>query len=217
MTRKNGSICVEMDSGHSVEGDLLLVATGRRPNTKALRVEAAGVALDDKGYVRVDKHFRTTTPHIYAIGDVTGQPAFTHVAWEDYRRLQSILEGGDRTQGDRVLGYAFFIEPQVGRAGLTLEQARGQGYQARAATLPLTDVARANLSGQPRGFYRVVIDERSDRILGATLVGAERAELIHIFIAHMEAGATWQTLARSVYIHPAFAEGLPTLVRQFAA
>jgi len=84
MTRKNGSICVEMDSGHSVEGDLLLVATGRRPNTKALRVEAAGVALDDKGYVRVDKHFRTTTPHIYAIGDVTGQPAFTHAAFIEW-------------------------------------------------------------------------------------------------------------------------------------
>ena len=201
-TRGNGSVCVEMDSGHSVEGDLLLVATGRRPNTKALRLEAAGVELDDQGYIRVDKHFRTTTPPIYAIGDVTGQPAFTHVAWEDYRRLQSILEGGDRTQGDRVLGYAFFIEPQVGRAGLTLEQARGQGYQARAATMPVTDVARAKLSGQTRGFYRVVIDERSDRILGATLVGAESAELIHILIAHMEAGANWQTLERSVYIHP---------------
>jgi dihydrolipoamide dehydrogenase len=201
----------------TLEAEALLVAVGRKPNTGSLHAEAGGIELDEDGHVRVDDHFRTTAEGVYAIGDVIGQPAFTHVSWEDYRRLKAILKrrphGGDRTRMDRVLGYAFFTQPQVGRAGLTLGQAQEQGYDARAVTLDLKEVARATEVGRTDGFYRMVVDKASDRILGATLVGPCAAELIHVFIAHMEAGSTWQVLERSVHIHPAFAEGLPSLAR----
>ncbi|MGH9339505.1 MAG: dihydrolipoyl dehydrogenase family protein [Acidobacteriota bacterium] len=202
-----------LSKGGKLEGDALLVSTGQRSNTAALNAAAAGIELDDQGNIIVDKHFRTTNAAVYAIGDVTGQPAFTHVSWEDYRRLIEILDGNGRTQGDRVLGYGFLTEPQVGRAGLTLAQAREKGFNAREVTLPLERVARAEVSNRTLGFYRMVIDQDTDKILGATLVGAEAAELIHVFIAHMEAGSTWQTLDRSVHIHPTYAEGLPSLAR----
>ena len=114
---------------------------------------------------------------------------------------------------DRVLAYAFFTQPQVGRAGLTLEQAKEEGYDARAVTLELEEVSRATAIGRTNGFYRMVIDRSSDRILGATLVGPCAAELVHVFVAHMEARSTWQLLDRSVHIHPTFGEGLPSLAR----
>ena len=211
----NEIFTVTLSNGERLKGQALMVATGQVPNTEALNAPEAGIGLDERGFVKVDDQFRTTADGIYAIGDVTGQPAFTHVSWEDHRRLLSILEGGDRTQGDRVLGYAFFTDPQVGRAGLTLKQAQDQGYEAKSADLPLSSIARAYLTGQNRGFYRMVIDQETDQILGATLVGPNTAELVHVMIAHMEAGSTWQILERSVHIHPTFAEGLPSLARKF--
>lgn len=210
---QNGVFTLTLDNGGQLRGEALLMAVGQQPGTGSLNAAAGGIELSQRGYIKVDERFQTTCPGVYAIGDVTGQPAFTHVAWEDYRRLKSILGGGDRRQGDRVLGYAFFSEPQVGRVGLTLEQAEKQGYNARAATIPLEWVALAYLSGRTRGFFRMVIDRDTDRILGATLVGPAAGELIHVFLAHMEAGSTWQLLEQSVHVHPTLAEGLPTLAR----
>lgn len=212
--KKDGVYCLTLSTGEQVQGEALLVSIGRKANTDALKVDAAGIALDDKGHIRVDEHFRTTNPNVYAIGDVTGQPAFTHVSWEDYRRVKAILAGKERHQGDRTLGYAFFTDPEVGRAGLTLAQAQQQGYAAKAVTVPLAEVERATLLGQKRGFYRLVVDEQTGKILGATLVGPQTAELIHVFIAHIENGATWKVLERSQHIHPTFGEGLPGLARQ---
>lgn len=207
---------VHLESGETLEGQALLVSAGRRSNTVALNASAGEVALDDHGNVVVDEHLRTSCEGVYAIGDVTGQPAFTHVSWEDYRRIKAILDGEARTQMDRVLGYALFTEPQVAQAGLTLAQAEDKGYDAREATMPLSDTARASEIGRTRGLYRMVIDRETDAILGATLVGPNTAELIHVFIAHIEAGSTWQRLDQSVHIHPTFAESLPTLARRFA-
>ncbi len=209
----DGVFTLTLSDGQLRQGEMLLVATGQVANTRTLHTEAAGIALDGHGNIRVDHQFRTTSSDVYAIGDVTGQPAFTHVSWEDYRRMVSILQGGSRTQGDRVLGYTFFTEPQVGRAGLTLAEAQRQGFKARAVSLPLEWVARAYLTGRTHGFYRLVVDEETDRILGATLVGAEAGELVHVIMAHMEAGSTWQVLERSVHIHPTYAEGLPSMAR----
>lgn len=214
VAKENGTYTLTLSNGETMQGEALLLSVGRRANTAALNVEAAGIALDDQGHIQVDEHFRTTNPHVYAIGDVTGQPAFTHVSWEDYRRLKAILDGKERRQGDRVLGYAFFTDPEVGRAGLTLAQAQQQGYAAKAVTMPLSEMTRANLLARARGFYRLVIDEQSDKILGATLVGPQTAELIHVFIAHMVNGATWQVLERSQHIHPTFGESLPGLARK---
>jgi dihydrolipoamide dehydrogenase len=144
---------------------------------------------------------------------VAGRPAFTHVSWEDYRRVKAILGGEPRTKDDRVLGYAAFTDPQLGRVGMTLEQAQKAGHMAKAVTLPLEKVARAWELDEVNGFYRLVVDEESEQILGATLVGPEAAEVVHTLLAHMEAGSTWRVLERSMHIHPALAEGLPSLAR----
>lgn len=211
---QNGAeICVVLASGERLCADLLLVAVGRTPSVPRGAREI-GITLDARGYIAVDAHLATSVPHIYALGDVAGQPQFTHVSWEDYRRLKATL-GGDpsRTRDDRALGYAVFTDPQVGRVGLTLAQAKDAGRNAREVTLPLEQVARAVEFGETDGFYRMVVDATSDEILGATLVGYEAGELVHVILALMEAKATWRTLERSVHIHPTYAEGLPSLAR----
>ncbi len=209
----DGVFRVELKGGATLEGEALLIATGRRPNTEALEAEAAGIELDDKGFIKTNDHFATTRKGVYAIGDVTGQPAFTHVSWEDYRRLLAILKGEDRSRGDRVLGYAVFTAPQVGRAGLSLEQAEAQGLEAREVSMKVESMARAIEWGHELGFYQMVVDEDSGSILGATLVGYEAAELVHVFLDLMEAGADWSVLERAQNIHPTYAENLPSLAR----
>lgn len=203
-----------LDGGRWLEGDAMLVVAGQQPNTGALNLEATGVITDSRGFIKVDDRLETTCSGIYAIGDVTGQPAFTHVSWEDHRRVLSVLEGGDRRQGDRVLGYAVFTDPEAGRCGLTLEDALDRGLDARVANLALEHVARAWLIDRDQGFYRIVVENGTDRILGATLVGPRAGELVHVFIDLMETGATWRQLEAAVHIHPTYAEGLPTVARQ---
>jgi pyruvate/2-oxoglutarate dehydrogenase complex dihydrolipoamide dehydrogenase (E3) component len=202
-----------LEGGETLSGDALLVAIGQQPNTGALNTGASGIDLNERGFIKVDERFETTCPGVYAIGDVTGQPAFTNVSWEDYRRLKSILAGGNRKQGDRVLAYAFFTEPQVGRVGMTLDEAEKQGYRARAVKLPLDWVSMAYILDQTDGFYRLVVDLDTEKILGATLVGPVAGELVHVILAHMEAGSSWRLLEQSVHIHPTLAEGLPSTAR----
>jgi pyruvate/2-oxoglutarate dehydrogenase complex dihydrolipoamide dehydrogenase (E3) component len=205
----NGVFTLTLKNGKVLDGEALLIATGRKPNTGALNAAVTGVELDAQGFVKIDDQFQTTCPGIYAIGDAAKQPAFTHVSWEDYRRLKAILCGEQRTRNDRVLGYAVYTELQVGRVGMTLEQAQKQGITAREVTLPITHIARSIEWGQDLGFYRMVIDTRTNLILGATLVGYETAELVHVFLSLIEAKATWQLLEQSVHIHPTYGEGLP--------
>ncbi|MBD2199827.1 MULTISPECIES: FAD-dependent oxidoreductase [Calothrix] len=209
----NNIFTLTLSNGESLAGEALMVVIGRKPNTDALNVAAAGVELDKKGFIKINDQFQTTTQGIYAIGDAAGQPAFTHVSWEDYRRLKAILCGEQRTRSDRVLGYAVYTEPQVGRVGMTLEQATKQGINARAVTLPIDQIARGIEWGHDLGFYRMVIDRDTNKILGATLVGYETAELVHVFLSLMEADATWQVLEQSVHIHPTYGEALPSLAR----
>jgi pyruvate/2-oxoglutarate dehydrogenase complex dihydrolipoamide dehydrogenase (E3) component len=214
ISRAGEGFSAMLDSGDEVHADVVLVAVGRRPNTETLDAGRGGVALTRAGYIAIDDQFRTSAPGTFAIGDVAGQPAFTHVSWEDYRRLTAILRGEARTRSDRVLAYATYTEPQVARVGLDQAQAAAQGCNARVLTLPLTSIARAQEWGYDVGFFRLVVEMGTDRILGATLVGYETAELIHVILAHMEAGSTWRVLERSVHVHPTYAEGLPTLARQ---
>lgn len=209
----DGVFTLYLEDGERLGGEALLVATGRKGNVEALNLDAAGIKLDGKGYIQIDEQFRTTAPGVFAIGDVAGQPQFTHVSWEDYRRLKAILKGENRTKNDRVLGYAAFTDPQLGRVGMTLEQAQKAGHKARAVTLPLGKVARAWEMDEMNGFYRLVVDEESEKILGATLVSYEAAEVVHTVLAHMEAGSSWRVLERSMHIHPALGEGLPSLAR----
>lgn len=204
---------LKLSNGAELQGEALLVAIGRKPNTDTLNVAAAGIELDRQGFVKIDDRFQTTCSGVYALGDVAKQPAFTHVSWEDYRRLKAILAGEQRTRNDRVLGYAVYTEPQIGRVGMTLAQAQQQGIDARCVTMPMAHIARAIEWGHELGFYRMVVDADTDKILGATLVGYETAELVHVFLSLMEAKATWQLLERSVHIHPTYGEALPSLAR----
>jgi dihydrolipoamide dehydrogenase len=209
----NDVFTLTLNTGAVLEGEALLVATGRKPNTGALNTAVTGVELDAQGFININEQFQTTCSGIYAIGDVAKQPAFTHVSWEDYRRLKAILCGEQRTRSDRVLGSAVYTEPQVGRVGMTLEQAQKQGIAAREVTLPMAHIARSIEWGHDLGFYRMVIDTQTNLILGATLVGYEAAELVHVFLSLMEAKATWQLLEQSVHIHPTYGEALPSLAR----
>jgi dihydrolipoamide dehydrogenase len=213
VAHENSVFRLTLSSGEQLQAEALLVAIGRQPNTGRLNAAASGIELDDKGFVKIDDQFHTTCSGVYAIADAAKQPAFTHVSWEDYRRLKAILCGDSRTRSDRVLGYAVYTEPQVGRVGMTLEQAQKQGINARAVTLPMSQIARAIEWGHDLGFYLMVIDSDTDKILGATLVGYETAELVHVFLSLMEAEATWQLLERSVHIHPTYGEALPSLAR----
>jgi pyruvate/2-oxoglutarate dehydrogenase complex dihydrolipoamide dehydrogenase (E3) component len=207
---------LKLSNGAELQGEALLVAIGRKPNTDTLNLAAAGIELDRQGFVKIDDQFQTTCSGVYALGDVAKQPAFTHVSWEDYRRLKAILAGEQRTRNDRVLGYAIYTEPQIGRVGMTLEQAQQQGIDARCVTMPMAHIARSIEWGHDLGFYRMVVDADTDKILGATLVGYETAELVHVFLSLMEAEATWQLLERSVHIHPTYGEALPSLARLLA-
>ncbi len=205
-----------LENGRTLEGDGLLVATGRTPNTKDLHTQAAHIRCDQKGYIHVDDYLQTTCPGVYALGDVAKQPAFTHVSWEDHRRLSATFAGSPRTRDDRVLSYTAFTEPQLARTGLTLAQAREKRLDASARTLALEDVARGAEWNLERGFMRLVVDNANGKIVGATCVGYEMGELIHALGFAIELGATWRDLDRFVAIHPTFGEGLPALARLFA-
>jgi len=216
VSHSNGVFRLELASGKALEAEGLLIATGRTPATTDLALEKSNIALSKNGYVEVDAHLQTTCEGVYAIGDVAGQPAFTHVSWEDYRRIEATLAGTPRTRDDRVLSYTTFTEPQLARTGLTLDQARNKGIAARAETLALEDVARGSEWNLERGFMRLVVDEPTAKIVGATFVGYEMGELVHAVGLAIELGATWHDLDRFVAIHPAFGEGIPSLARQFA-
>jgi dihydrolipoamide dehydrogenase len=209
----NNGIFALQAAGKSWHADALLVAAGRTPNTDALKAEAAGIELDGKGYIRVSAQFETTRRGVYAIGEAGGQPAFTHVAWEDYRRLLDIINGGGRRRDDRVLGYAVFTDPQVGRAGLSLEQAQENGYRTATADMEVKNMSRGIEWGHEYGFYRIVADEDTGRLLGAELVGYEAAELVHVFIDAIEKGVTLDELGQWQHIHPTYAENLPSIAR----
>jgi pyruvate/2-oxoglutarate dehydrogenase complex dihydrolipoamide dehydrogenase (E3) component len=204
-----------LDNGKTLEGDGLLVATGRIPNTADLDVHLSHVNCRKGGYIEVDEFLQTSCPGVFALGDVAGQPQFTHVSWEDFRRLKSTFAGKPRRRDDRVLSYTTFTEPQLARTGSTEAEALAKGLAAGVVTEPLSDVARGLEWDLEAGFYRLVIDRASGKIVGATFVGYEAGELIHVVALAIEMGATWQDLDRFMGIHPTFGEGIPSLARLF--
>jgi len=195
----NGVFSLECKNGPTIEGDALLVATGRTPNTSALNLEASGIATDKRGYVQTDAFLETSCKGVYALGDVAGQPAFTHVAWEDHRRLLATLDGTPRRRDDLPLVYTTFTDPQIARVGLTVQAAKQAGHpDAVEVHMPLEQVARAYEWGETNGFFSLVVDKCSEEMLGATLVCYEAGELIHVFVAHLMHRASWKTLAASM-------------------
>ena len=215
VTHDGTTFALRIEDGRTFEAEGLLVTTGRTPNTADLQVHRSDVACRKGGFIDVDAHLQTTCPGVYAIGDVAGQPAFTHVSWEDYRRLSSTFAGKARTRDDRVLSYSTFTEPQLARTGMTESQARDRGLDVRVETLPLAQTARGAEWDLTEGFFRLVVDRTSQKILGATLVGYEAGELVHTLAFGIELGATWRQLDDFVGIHPTFGESLPSLARLF--
>jgi pyruvate/2-oxoglutarate dehydrogenase complex dihydrolipoamide dehydrogenase (E3) component len=206
-------LALTLQSGEILRGSHLLVATGRRPNTDDLGCVEGGIALDAGGHVRVDEHYRTSVPGVFAAGDCTDGPQFTHTAWDDHRVLFDLLTGRPaRARGQRLVPYTVFTDPQVAGVGLSERQAHALGIHADVATLPFRNIARAIETDETAGIVKVLVDPASERILGARIVGAEAGELIHVFLVLMQAGASVRSIVDAEFVHPAFAEGLQTAV-----
>jgi pyruvate/2-oxoglutarate dehydrogenase complex dihydrolipoamide dehydrogenase (E3) component len=208
-----GRISVRLADGGAIDGSHLLVATGRRPNTDDLGGDAAGVELDGRGFVRVDDHYATTAKGIYAVGDCTGGPQFTHTSWDDHRLLFDVLAGRPgRGRKDRLIPHTAYTDPQCAGVGLTEREAKAKGVAYEVATMPFDQVARAIETGEKAGVLKILLDPATERILGATIVGAEAGELIHVFAAVMQAGATARAIVDMEAVHPSFAEGVQSVV-----
>jgi pyruvate/2-oxoglutarate dehydrogenase complex dihydrolipoamide dehydrogenase (E3) component len=208
-----GAISLRLGSGRTVEASHLLVATGRRPNTDDLGCQAAGIALDPRGFIQVDDRYQTSAPGVLAVGDVCGGPQFTHAAWDDHRLLFDLLTGrGERGRSSRTVPWAVFTDPQVAGVGLSERQARARSIPYEVATMPFGQVARAIEIDEPAGTMKVLLDPSTERLLGAFLVGAEAGELIHVFAVLMRAGASARAIVDSEFVHPTFGEGLQSLV-----
>jgi pyruvate/2-oxoglutarate dehydrogenase complex dihydrolipoamide dehydrogenase (E3) component len=203
---------LELGGGRTLEGTHLLVAVGRRPNTEALECRAGGVELDDRGFIRVDDRLRTSADGVYATGDVTGAPQFTHVSYDDYRVLRAeVLDGPARSRVGRLVPYTVFTDPQLGRVGITETEARARGLPVRVARMPMTSVARAIEAGETKGLLKAVVHAETDRILGFAALGFEGGELASLVQTAMLGDLPWTVLKDAIYPHPGLAESLNNL------
>ncbi len=206
------------DGEQELEGSHLLAAIGRIPNTEALNLEAAGIRLNDQGFIAVDEYLQTSVPGVSAMGDVTGSPAFTHSSYDDYRILHANLVRHEKASTrDRIVPYTVFIDPQLGRVGLTERQARAQGRAIRVAKLPMNAVIRAIETGETRGFMKAVIDGDTRQILGCAILGSEGGEIMTAIQVAMLGKLTDTAMADAIFTHPLLAEGLNTLFAAFDA
>ncbi|MGN6393515.1 MAG: mercuric reductase [Gemmatimonadales bacterium] len=200
------------DGQHAVEGSHLLRAAGRVPNTDRLDLPAAGIATDDKGFIRVNERLETSAPGVYALGDVKGGPAFTHISYDDFRVIRTnLLQNGRACITDRLVPYTVFIDPQLGRIGLSEREARRQGRPVRVARIPMTHVARALELDESRGFMKALVDPETGQILGAAVLGIEGGELMSALQLAMMGQVTYRRLRDAVFAHPTLAESLNTL------
>jgi len=200
-----------------LEGSHLLVAVGRRPNTDQLNLQATGVETDEHGFIKVNDRLETNVAGIYALGDVKGGPAFTHISYDDFRILRkNLLEGGNATTKGRLVPYTIFIDPQLGRVGITETEARSQGLRTRVAKLPMSRVARAIELSETRGFIKAVVDVETKRILGCAVLGIEGGELMAMFEIAIMAQLPFTTLKEAIFAHPTLAESFNNLFMAMA-
>jgi pyruvate/2-oxoglutarate dehydrogenase complex dihydrolipoamide dehydrogenase (E3) component len=202
-----------MDGPPEIEGSHLLLAVGRRPNTDDLGLDRAGIASDERGYIVVDDELRTNVPGVWALGDCNGKGAFTHTAYNDFEIVAAnLLDGESRRVSDRITGYALYVDPPLGRAGLTEDQVRRTGMPSLIAKRPMSRVGRAVEKGETQGFIKVLVDAQSRQILGASFLGTGCDEVIHGILDVMYAKAPYTMLQRTVPIHPTVSELVPTLL-----
>jgi len=205
---------VEVSTGAAVvTGSHLLVAVGRVPNTDDLDLDKAGVVTDARGYITVDDQLRTTAEHIWAMGDCNGKGAFTHTSYNDFEIVAAnLLDDEPRRVSDRIPTYALYIDPPLGRAGLTEAQVRASGRKALVGKRPMTRVGRAVEKGETQGFMKVVVDAETHQILGAAVLGVGGDEVVHCILDLMAAKAPYTTMTHTVHIHPTVAELVPTML-----
>jgi pyruvate/2-oxoglutarate dehydrogenase complex dihydrolipoamide dehydrogenase (E3) component len=208
------AVGVECASGDpETIGSHVLLAVGRRPNTDELGLDKAGVATDSRGYIQVDDFLATSMPGIWALGECNGRGAFTHTAYNDFEIVAAnLLDGEARKVSERILGYALYIDPPLGRVGMTDNQARASGRPLLAGHRPMSRVGRAIEKGEMQGFMKAVVDAETRKILGATILGTSGDEAIHGIIDIMNAGVPYTILQRAVPIHPTVSELIPTLL-----
>jgi pyruvate/2-oxoglutarate dehydrogenase complex dihydrolipoamide dehydrogenase (E3) component len=215
VSHAGGRIYVEVEqSGRSetLAGSHLLVATGRVPNSDTLNLAAAGIQTDSRGFIPVNDHLETTASGIYALGDIKGGPAFTHISYDDFRIIRSnLLEKKNASIKDRLVPYTVFIDPQLGRVGLTETEARAQKRKIRVARLPMSSVARALEVDESRGFMKALVDAESNQILGAAVLGIEGGEVMSAIEIAMMGKLPYTALRDGVFAHPTLAESLNNL------
>jgi pyruvate/2-oxoglutarate dehydrogenase complex dihydrolipoamide dehydrogenase (E3) component len=216
--REQGRIVVGLDcseESREVAGSHLLLAVGRVPNTGDLGLDRAGVATNAAGYIEVDEQLRTNVPGIWALGECNGKGAFTHTSYNDYEIVAAnLLDNDPRKVSDRILTYALFIDPPLGRIGMTAAQVKAAGRKAWVGVRPMTRVSRAVEKGETQGFMKIMIDAASKEILGAAILGVTGDEVVHVLLDVMYAKAPYTTVSRAVHIHPTVAELLPTVLQQ---
>ena len=195
----------------TVQGSDLLAALGRVPNTQELNLHAANVETDNRGFITVNERLETTAAGVWALGDVNGGPQFTHVSLDDWRIVIANLTGGSRSTAERLVPYTLFIDPELGRIGLTEEEARRRGLRVRVARLPASAVPRAVTSGETRGYLKSVVDADTDRILGAAILAAAGGEVMAVIQVAMQAKLPYTVLRDLIFAHPTMSEGLNDL------
>jgi len=211
----DGKICLTIQGPtdeQTLEGSHLLVSVGRIPNTDRLNLAAATVETDKRGFVKVNERLETNVPGIYALGDVKDGPAFTHISYDDFRIIRTnLLEGGNATITNRLVPYTLFTDPQLGRIGLSEQEALKKGYNIRVAKIPMTWVARALEVDETRGFMKAIVDADTDQILGCTILGIEGGEVMSVLQVAMMGKLPYTAIREAVFAHPTLAEALNTL------
>lgn len=195
-----------------IEGSHLLVAVGRVPNTDRLNLGAGGIEVDDRGYIVVDDHCRTTADGVFAVGDVNGKGAFTHTSVNDAEIVLDLSRGGSRKLSDRIPTYALFVDPALGRVGLTEKEALSLGYRVLRATRPMSRISRAKEMGETKGFAKLLVDADTDLILGAAILGPGGDEIVNMFAAYMYSGRPCRDYRKSVLVHPTISELMPWIL-----
>ncbi len=206
------SLIVQTSFGEkTIQGTDILVATGRSPNTTGIGLEAAGIELDQRGFIKVDDQLQTTAPNVWAIGECAGSPQFTHISFDDFRVIRDNLAGKNRTTRGRLIPSCLFTDPQIAHVGLTETEAKLRGIFVRVLKLPTAAVLRTRTTGENRGFMKALVEAEGDRILGFTMIGPEAGEVMAVVEMAMIAGLPYTALRDAILTHPTMAEGLNAL------